>query len=105
MPQMIDLKAFSGALESGRLMLTPLPDGTSVMLDVDSLQVYSLNETARFIVESIGKGSATADDLAAALTTHFEIDEATARRDLEVLLAALAGVLSAPPANPTLAPR
>lgn len=67
---------------SRRLNHTILADNTSVLLDVNGMRVLSLNETGCFLVEAIRRGAQTEAQLAATLCQEFDVDEATARRDV-----------------------
>ncbi len=80
-------------LASGRLTVTTLTDGSGVVLDVESLQVLSLNPSGAFLLERLGEGVTDEDALARALTAEFEVDLPTARRDLDAFLDELAGAL------------
>ena len=59
-----------------------LADDTGVILDVDSLKVFSLNETAMFLVECLRGGIVTEDALVTRLTEEFEVDRETAAADV-----------------------
>jgi hypothetical protein len=69
-------------LRSDRVTRTALSDGSGVVLDVQGLDVYSLNETGMFLVEALCEGAPDADALAARLVDAFEVDETTARADV-----------------------
>ena len=87
---MSDLAEF---LRSERVTRTPLSDGSGVLLDVQGLAVYSLNETGMFLVEALCEGSEDVDTLAARLVESFEVDEATARADIEEFIGDLSKFL------------
>ena len=63
-----------------------------VFMDVEAGQFYSLKETGLAVWRLIDDGGAwvTVGALIAALTTEFEVDEETCRRDVAALLADLA---------------
>ncbi len=81
-------------LRSERVTRTPLSDGTGVLLDVQGLAVYSLNETGMFLVEALCAGAEDVDTLAARLVERFEVDDATARADIEKFLGDLSKFLA-----------
>ena len=82
-------------LATDELTTTKLVDGTGVILDVDSLRVFTLNETGMFLVEEIAAGVADRDGLTARLVTDFEVDETAAAADVEVFVRDLAAFLLA----------
>ena len=51
-------------------------------------QILSLNETGAFLWNILKEG-AEPDELAAHLVEEYEVDEATARKDVEILLSRL----------------
>ena len=87
LPLAID--TLSRILASERLTHTILADNSSVLLNINGMRVLSLNETGCFLVEAIKRGARTEAQLAAALRREFEVDETTARRDVEQFLSVL----------------
>jgi hypothetical protein len=79
----------SRLLSSEELTQTRLADATGVILDVDTLQVFSLNETAMFLVEAMRGGATTREALVARLVEEFEVDETTAGADIDAFIAEL----------------
>lgn len=77
-------------LQQQRLTHTKLADQTGVLLLLDGLEVLSLNETAMFIIEAMKSGATTEASLAERLVHEFEVDSATARRDVASFVAELA---------------
>ena len=71
------------ALEAG----APLPDGTALVLSRRG-RLFELNATAACVWEMLEPG-VTADELAEGLQHRFVVDAATARRDVDRVLAAL----------------
>ena len=55
----------------------------------DLQELFVLNETGRWIWERPRGGPARLDDLAKGLVSEFEVDEETARHDLEVFARAI----------------
>jgi hypothetical protein len=80
-------------LGDDQVTTTKLVDGTGVILDVDSLQVFTLNETGMFLVEAMGEGVADRGELAARLVETFEVDEVTAAADVDAFVGELASFL------------
>jgi len=81
-------------LRSDRVTRTALSDGSGVVLDVEGLAVYSLNETGMFLVNALCDGAADADALASKMVEAFEVDEVTAREDVAEFIAALSKLLA-----------
>lgn len=73
-----------------RLTHTKLADRTGVLLLLDGLEVLSLNETAMFLIEAMKDGATSDEALVARLMAEFEVDRATARRDVSEFTRALA---------------
>ena len=70
-----------------RSLMTPMPDGSAVLLHLDTHAYFSLNSTGRAVWDRLATdGGATLDDLVGTLTTRFSVDEATARADVTDLL-------------------
>ena len=90
---MAGLAELADLLRSDRITRTALADGSGVVLDVQGLAVYSFNETGLFLVEAVCEGAADSDDLVARLMDAFEVDEATARADVDAFIAELSVLL------------
>lgn len=69
-----------------RVLLTRLADGTGVLLHLDTKLYFTLNETGVFVWDQLEGGAADVDALVAALLEEFDVDEATARADVDVLV-------------------
>ena len=80
----------SELLGSDQLTQSKLADETGVILDLDSLQVLTLNETGMFLVEELGAGARSRDELIARLVAEFEVDEETAADDVDAFVEQLA---------------
>ena len=80
MKRLIDL---STLLASDRLTQTRLADESGVILDVESLQAYSLNATGMALVEAIRAGATTREQLVDGLVEQFDVDPATACDDVD----------------------
>ncbi|MEP0775163.1 MAG: PqqD family protein [Acidobacteriota bacterium] len=78
----LTLETLSKKLAGEGFTHTILADRTSVLLSVESMRVLSLNETGTFLAKAIREGARTEADLVAELQREFEVDEATARRDV-----------------------
>lgn len=88
---------------SERALLTELGDGTGVLLDLDSKFYFTLNETALFVWKQLADGEALArEQLAAALTSAFEVEPDAASTDLDSVLELLTRerLVSRVPATP-----
>jgi hypothetical protein len=82
-------------IRSDRITRTTLADQTGVLLDVEGLHVFSLNETGMFLVEAMCDGAADEGELVRRLVAEFEVDEATAKDDVATFLADLRKLLDA----------
>lgn len=79
---MKDLHDIAETLESDLSLRKTLNDGTGVVVDLKSSRVLALNATGMFLIERIAEGADSIGDLTAALTAEFEVDAATAQRDV-----------------------
>ena len=85
--------------ELGRMLATDertktkLVDNTGVILDVDTLQVFTLNETGMFLVEAMGEGVSDRDGLVARLVESFEVETDVAGEDVDAFINDLADFL------------
>ena len=91
---MPSLRELADLLRSDRITRTALADGSGVVLDVKGLAVYSFNETGMFLVEAVCEGATDSDALVARLMAAFEVDEATARTDVDAFIAEFSGLLA-----------
>ena len=80
----------SRLLSSDAISQTRLADHSGVILDVDSLQVFSLNDTGMCLVEALRDGVEDHDGLVERLVAQFEVDEATAAADVDAFVEELA---------------
>lgn len=67
-----------------KCLLTQLDDGTGVVLNLETKFYHTLNSTAVSLWRSLERGACTNAELAAALVSEFEVDEAQALADTEV---------------------
>lgn len=54
--------------------------------NIDFSKVIALNETSCFIWEKMKSGIVNVDELVAAVTNEYDIDNATAKADIEALI-------------------
>ncbi len=87
------LDRIRAALDSGRLTVNALDDGSGVLLDLDGEQLLTLNHSAMQLVQNIESGALDLTALATALTERFEVDPERARRDAAAFIERLAGAL------------
>ncbi|MFT6398493.1 MAG: hypothetical protein ACJAYU_003251 [Bradymonadia bacterium] len=79
------------AKASDRVILTPLVDGTGVLLDLDSKCYFTLNSTGVRIWQTMSASEeVTVDAITAMLVEEFDVSADSAREDTELLLAELA---------------
>lgn len=86
---MMNSASIAQYLQDNRLTYTQLADRTAIVLLLDGRQVLSLNESAVCIVEALRAGVTDEEELVAGLISEFEVDEATARRDVSAFLRTL----------------
>jgi len=80
----------SRLLSSDAISQTRLADHSGVILDVDSLQVFSLNDTGMCLVEALREGVDDHDGLVKRLMSQFDVDEVTAAGDVDTFVEELA---------------
>ena len=90
---MNNIEKLAAMLATDELTTTKLVDGTGVILDVDSLQVFTLNETGMFLVEAMGEGVADRDGLVARMVENFEVEDDEAGVDVDAFIGDLARFL------------
>ncbi len=90
MRRVVDL---SRLLSSDAVSQTRLADHSGVLLDIDSLRVYSLNETGMCLVEALREGVDDHDALVQRIIEEFEVDRATAAADVDAFVEELAHYL------------
>ena len=84
----------SRLLSSDSISQTRLADHSGVMLDVDSLRVFSLNDTGMCLVEALREGLDDRRELVKRLMSEFDVDEATAGGDVDAFVEELAHYLT-----------
>lgn len=82
-----------GALESGRLTINALDDGSGVLLDVDGEQLLTLNRTGMRLVQAIDDGAATVEALRDRLLDEFEVEAERAEADAQAFVGEVAKAL------------
>ena len=90
MRRAIDL---SRLLSSKAVSQTRLADHSGVILDIDSLQVFSVNDTGMCLVEALRDGVEDHDGLVQRIVDEFEVDRQTAARDVDAFVDELARYL------------
>jgi Coenzyme PQQ synthesis protein D (PqqD) len=88
-----NIKKLAAMLADDELTTTKLVDGTGVILDVDTLQVFTLNETGMFLVEALGDGVSDRDGLVARMVENFEVEDDVASADVDAFIGELAKFL------------
>jgi hypothetical protein len=69
-----------------RCLLTELDDGSGVVLHLDTKFYYTLNASGVVVWKGIKAGARDRAGAAKLLEREFEVDEATAQRDLATVL-------------------
>ena len=72
-----------------RAVLQTMHDGSAVVLHLDTRYYFTLSESGALLWKTLADAGTglTPTDLASALTTEYEIDDETARHDVESWLA------------------
>jgi len=70
-------------------LLTELDDGTGVVLNIESKFYFTLNSTAVVVWKELASGARTRAELASSLVSAFEVGEAEAAADVELLMTEL----------------
>jgi hypothetical protein len=83
----------SRLLSSKAVSHTRLADHSGVILDLDSLQVFSVNDTGMCLVEALRDGVNNHDGLVRRIVEQFEVDPQTAARDVDTFVDELARYL------------
>jgi len=81
------------ALQSDRVTINALDDGSGARLDVDGEQLISLNRTGIRLARYLDEGAATLDAVRDRLVEEFEIDPDRPERDARAFFAELAGAV------------
>ncbi len=76
----------SRLLSSEAVSHTRLADHSGVILDIDSLQVFSVNDTGMCLVEALRDGVDDHDGLVRRIVEQFEVDPQTAARDVDAFV-------------------
>lgn len=89
----MSIELIASGLQSGRLTITSLDDGSGVVLDSDGEQLFSFNVTGLSIVQAIELGVHDLDALAELLSERFEVTPERARSDVSDFVQRLAAKL------------
>jgi hypothetical protein len=89
-----DIEQLAAMLAGDQLTTTKLVDGTGVILDVDSMQVFTLNETGMFLVEQMRDGATEGRSLVEKLVEAFDVEDGLAAADVDTFVGDLAGFLT-----------
>jgi len=83
----------SRLLSSDAVSQTRLADHSGVILDIDSLQVFSVNDTGMCLVEALRDGIDDHQGLVRRVVEEFEVDPGTAAADVDLFVEELAHYL------------
>ena len=81
------------ALDSGRLTINALDDGSGVVLDTDGEQLLTLNRTGMRLIQSIDDGASTVEPLRDMLMAEYEVEAERAEADVRAFVAEVAKAL------------
>ena len=76
----------SRLLSSEAISHTRLADHSGVILDIDSLQVFSVNDTGMCLIEALRDGVDDHDGLVSRIVVEFELDRETAAGDVDAFV-------------------
>jgi hypothetical protein len=76
----------SRLLSSDAISQTRLADHSGVILDIDSLQVFSVNDTGMCLVEALRNGIDDHQGLVNCLVEEFDVDRETAAGDVDAFV-------------------
>ena len=82
-----------GALESGRLTINALDDGSGVLLDIDGEQLLTLNRTGMRLVQAIDEGASSVEALRDMLVKEFDVEAERAQVDARAFVGEVAEAL------------
>jgi hypothetical protein len=83
----------SRLLSSEAVSQTRLADHSGVILDIDSLRVFSVNETGMCLVEALRDGVDDHDGLVGRIVAEFDVDREEAAADVDSFVAELSRYL------------
>lgn len=72
-----------------RVLMTPLDAREAVLLDLDTMTYFSLNETALVLWRAIEQAPKTTGELVELVVRSFEVSEPTAENDVRSVLSKL----------------
>lgn len=75
------IQSIADHLETGRLTLTIMDDGSGVLLDTEREALFSLNATGLVLIQQIRAGAKNIEDIAAVVAERFQVGPEQARRD------------------------
>ncbi|MDT8408241.1 MAG: PqqD family protein [Wenzhouxiangellaceae bacterium] len=81
------------ALQSQRLTINALDDGSGVLLDVEGEQMLTLNRTGMRLVQAIDEGAESLQVLASVMTGQFEVSSEQAENDARAFIDEIAAAL------------
>jgi hypothetical protein len=81
------------ALDSGRLTVNALDDGSGVLLDIDGEQLLTLNASGMHLVQSIENDQLDVAGLRDRLCDRFEVEADRAESDARAFVIEVAGAL------------
>lgn len=87
------IKTIRDALESGRLTINALDDGSGVLLDIDGEQLLTLNRTGMRLVQAIEEGASSVEALRDMLLAEFEVEADRAEADAQAFVKEVAEAL------------
>lgn len=87
------IRQIRDALESGRLTINALDDGSGVLLDIDGEQLLTLNRTGMRLVQAMDDGAASVEALRDTLLKEFEVEAERAEADARAFVEEVAEAL------------
>lgn len=87
------IRKIRDALESGRLTINALDDGSGVLLDIDGEQLLTLNRTGMRLVQAIDEGATGVPALRDMLLDEFDVEVDRAEADARAFVGEVAEAL------------
>ena len=89
-----DVAQARALLMSPALSQTALPDGSSVILDIDRHQVLSTSEVGTFVLDAIRDGSDSLEEVTRRIVSAFDVEAEQAQQDAAAFIAELVQALT-----------
>ena len=89
----MNIERLRGALKAGRLTISPLDDGSGVVLDVAGEQLLEMNASALAMLQAVADGAETEQAVAERIAERFEAPGEQVAADVHTFFAQLVASL------------